>query len=68
MKRIVIRRASRIKGKSEKEREGHNDDNGTVSILLFLPIVILGGGGDGGAVECSVLVHHDTVGEIDCMR
>ena len=41
---------------------------GPYPFLLFLPIVILGGGGDGGAVECSVLVHHATVGEIDCMR
>ena len=48
--------ATRIKGKSEKEREGHSDDNGTISFLR-LPFLILG---DGGAVECGVL-HDDTV-------
>ena len=47
--------ATRIKGKSEKEHEGHSDDNGTVSFLR-LPFLILG---DGGAVECGVL-HDDT--------
>ena len=48
--------ATRIKGKSEKEREGHSDDNGTISFLR-LPFLILGG--DSGAVECGVL-HDDT--------
>ena len=43
---------------SEKEREGHSDNNGTVSFLR-LPILILGG----RVVECSVL-HPDTVVEI----
>ena len=51
--------ATRIKRKSEKEREGHSDDNGTVSFLR-LPFLILG---DGGAVECGVL-HDDTVADI----
>jgi len=54
--------ATRRKGQSEKEREGHRDDKGTVSILL-LPIIIHGGGFGRGAVECSVFIHHDTVGE-----
>ena len=48
--------ATRIKGQSEKEREGHSDNDGTVSFLR-LPFLILG---DGGAVECDVL-HDDTV-------
>ena len=43
--------ATRIKGQSEKEREGHSDNNGTVSFLR-LPFLILG---DGGAVDCGVL-------------
>ena len=54
--------ATRRKGQSEKEREGHRDENGTVSIRL-LPIIIHGGGSGGGAIECSVFIHHDTVGE-----
>ena len=47
--------ATRIKGKSEKEREGQSDDNRTVSFLR-LPFLIPG---DGGAVQCGVL-HDDT--------
>ena len=49
--------ATRIKGKSEKEREGHSDDNGTVAFLRLPALMILR---DGGAVECGVL-HDDTV-------
>ena len=51
--------ATHIKGKSEKEREGHSDNDGTVSFLR-LPFLILGDGGS--AVECGVL-HDDTVVE-----
>ena len=47
--------ATRIKGQSEKEREGHSDNDWTVSFLC-LPFLILGG----GAVEYGVL-HDDTV-------
>ena len=56
--------ATGIKGQSEKKRQGHRDDNGTVAFLL-LPILILGdgGGGGGSAVECGVL-HDDTVADI----
>ena len=49
--------ATRIKGNSEKEREGHSDDNGTVAFLRLPALMILR---DGGAVECGVL-HDDTV-------
>ena len=55
--------ATCIKGKSEKERQGHSDNDGTVSFLR-LPFLILGdGGGVGSAVECGVL-HDDTVADI----
>ena len=55
--------ATRIKGQSKKEREGHSDNDGTVSFLR-LPFLILGdGGGVGSAVECGVL-HDDTVADI----
>ena len=47
--------ATRIKGKSEKEREGHSDNDG---IFLLLPALMILGGGS--AVECGVL-HDDTV-------
>ena len=50
--------ATRIKGQSENEREGHSDDNGTVSFLRLPALMILRGGGS--AVECRVL-HNDTV-------
>ena len=44
--------ATRIKRKSEKER----DNNGTVSFLRLPCLLILG---DGGAVECGVLQDDD---------
>ena len=50
--------ATRIKGKSEKEREGHSDNDG---IFLLLPALMILGGGS--AVECGVL-HDDTVADI----
>ena len=54
---IAAKMTTRIKGQSEKEREGYrNNEAGTVSFLR-LPFLILGG--VGGAVECRVL-HRDT--------
>ena len=53
---IAIIRTTRVQGKSQKEREAHNDDDWTVAFLR-LPFLILGCGG-GSAIECSVL-HND---------
>ena len=52
--------ATRIKRQSEKKREGHSDNDGTVSFLRLPFLMLLRGGGS--AVECGVL-HDDTVAD-----
>ena len=52
---------TQIEGKSQQEREGDSNDDGTVAFLLLPILVILGGG---GAVECSVLHRDSGVDEI----